>query len=121
MFIVKECTKESSGTASGMNDRDGKPIAFASGKFTPVGQIDEGLDPREVKAATEAAAVAKREDDKRASATVAEAWAAYLADRAPHWGERHMQDHLIKADLGGRPGRRGLTKPGPLACTGALR
>jgi hypothetical protein len=24
MFIVKECTKESSGTASGMNDRDGK-------------------------------------------------------------------------------------------------
>ena len=83
-------------------------------------QIDEGRDPREVKAATIAADVAKREASKGESLTVAEVWAAYVAERRPHWGDLHYRDHIDKAKAGGLPsGRRGggkkLTQPGPLA------
>ena len=69
-------------------------------------QIDEGRDPREVKAAATAADVASREDAKRQTVTVAEAWAAYLLERRPHWGERHYLDHVAKAAPGGVPGKR---------------
>lgn len=83
-------------------------------------QIDEGRDPRAVKAEATAADAAKLEDERRHAVTVGEAWAVYLADRRPKWGERHYADHLIKADPGGKEGRRGLTKPGPLAALMAL-
>ena len=83
-------------------------------------QIDEGRDPREVKAAITAADVAKREADRDKGLTVAEVWAAYIAERRPHWGDLHHRDHIDKAKPGGLPsGRRGggkkLTQPGPLA------
>jgi hypothetical protein len=52
-------------------------------------QIDEGRDPREVKAATTAADVAKRADEHRLTVTAREAWDAYVIERTPHWGERH--------------------------------
>jgi integrase len=79
-------------------------------------QIDEGRDPREVKAAATAADVASREDAKRQTVTVAEAWAAYLLERRPHWGERHYLDHVAKAAPGGVPGKRSKSlKPGILA------
>ena len=83
-------------------------------------QIDEGRDPREVKAATIAADVAKREADRGEALTVSDVWAAYLAERRPHWGDLHYRDHIDKAKAGGLPsGRRGggkkLTQPGPLA------
>ena len=83
-------------------------------------QIDEGRDPREVKAATIAADVAKREADRGEALTVSEVWAAYVAERRPHWGDLHYRDHIDKAKAGGLPsGRRGggkkLTQPGPLA------
>ena len=83
-------------------------------------QIDEGRDPREVKAAITAADVAKREADRDKGLTVAEVWAAYMAERRPHWGDLHYRDHIDKAKPGGLPsGRRGggkkLTQPGPLA------
>ena len=83
-------------------------------------QIDEGRDPREVKAATTAADVAKREADRGGALTVSEVWAAYVAERRPHWGDLHYRDHIDKAKAGGLPsGRRGggkkLTQPGPLA------
>jgi integrase len=79
--------------------------------------IDSGRDPREVKAATVAADVAKREAEQRHSATVADAWADYLADRKPHWGTRHYADHEALAHAGGTDRKRskGKTKPGPLA------
>ena len=78
--------------------------------------IDQGQDPREVKAAITAADVASREDAKRQTATVSEAWAAYLIERRPHWGERHYLDHVVKAALGGVPGKRSKSlKPGILA------
>jgi integrase len=78
--------------------------------------IDEGRDPREVKAAITAADVARREDAQRQTVTVAEAWAAYLLERRPHWGERHYLDHVAKAAPGGVMGKRSeVLRPGILA------
>ena len=80
-------------------------------------QIDEGRDPRAVKAAITAIDVAKRDAEKQGALTVAEVWAVYLAERKPHWGDRHYQDHLAKSSPGSTAPKRGttLTMPGPLA------
>lgn len=89
--------------------------------------IDEGKDPRSLKAdalaQSTAAAAAVLHNAKQATAqalTVGEVWAAYIEERRPHWGDLHLRDHIDKAKAGGLPsGRRGggkeLTKPGPLA------
>ncbi len=79
--------------------------------------IDAGRDPRLVKAEIKAADVATRDADKALAMTVGEAWKAYLADRKPHWGDRHYQDHLDLAHAGGESRKRSKekTKPGPLA------
>ncbi|MFM2449204.1 MAG: hypothetical protein RIS44_1654 [Pseudomonadota bacterium] len=89
--------------------------------------LDSGTDPRELErqqqaaqAANKAAAVAQRTAQQQAALTVADAWADYLTQRRPFWGELHYRDHLDKAKPGGLPsGRRGggkkLTQPGPLA------
>ena len=82
--------------------------------------LDEGTDPRELEREKLAAAASKTEAAERAALTVAEVWAAYIAERRPHWGELHLRDHIDKAKPGGLPsGRRGggkrLTQPGPLA------
>lgn len=78
--------------------------------------IDEGRDPREVKAQATAAAVAKREDERRQHVTAREAWGAYIADRTPQWGDRHRLDHEEKGRPAGVMGARGRPlKPGPLA------
>jgi len=90
-------------------------------------QIDEGRDPREVKAATTAADVAKRELAKADSVTVGEVWSLYLEERRPHWGDRHYRDHNIMAAPGGEKKSRGtrvgngLTVPGPIFPLLALR
>ncbi|MDL2336453.1 MAG: integrase family protein [Pseudomonadota bacterium] len=99
--------------------------------------VDDGKDPRELErqritaeAEANAAAVARVESEKldaiaqaqadeAASITVGEVWAAYLAERRPHWGDLHYRDHEYKAKAGGQPSaRRGgkgtTTKPGPL-------
>ena len=80
-------------------------------------QIDEGRDPRAVKAALTAIDVANRETEIQNALTVAEVWSVYVAERKTHWSERHFQDHLAKAAPGGTPPKRGvaLTEPGPLA------
>ena len=94
-------------------------------------QTDAGIDPREIQrqqeaerqaalAAAEVAAAEKAEAQRIAALTVGEVWAVYLAERRPHWSERHYLSHLEKASLGGVPSKaRGqsktLTKPGPLA------
>jgi integrase len=87
--------------------------------------IDGGHDPRDLKrdalAATEAkkaAIEAARAAAAVQAATVGEVWTAYLAERRPHWGERHYADHLTLSSNGGekpKNRRKGLTKPGPLA------
>ena len=84
-------------------------------------------DPRELerekaaqKANAVAAAMALEEASKVLAVTVREIWTIYIAERKPHWGERHYNDHIKQAAPGGIPSmRRGfkdqLTTPGPLA------
>ena len=95
------------------------------------GLTEQGIDPREIerqqqeaKAATDAEQAAKAAQKAKTHAAesliVREVWQDYLEKRRPFWGDLHYQDHLIKAQTGGKPSqRRGesekLTKPGPLA------
>lgn len=88
--------------------------------------IDEGKDPRDLKrdalaahAEKQAAAAAKVEADMAAALTVGEAWAAYVAERTPQWGELHRKDHDRLARAGGETSKRGtrgrgVTIAGPL-------
>ena len=88
--------------------------------------IDEGKDPRELKrealaahAEKQAATVAKVQADKVAAVTVGEAWAAYVAERTPHWGGLHRKDHERLTRAGGETSKRGtrgrgVTIAGPL-------
>lgn len=74
--------------------------------------LDQGSDPRELErqqqAEREAAAVAQVQADQIAAVTVGDAWAAYLAERKPFWGERHYADHVKMAKAGGEPVKRGV-------------
>lgn len=94
--------------------------------------IDQGNDPRQVKAEQEAAkeakAAAKREQEARESVTVAEAWQTYVAERSaamkdgkPEWGDKHKAHHAyfvqaggVKRKRGTRPGESKKTRPGVL-------
>ncbi len=81
-------------------------------------QIDEGRDPRAVKAERTAADVAKRDATKQDRVTFAEAWSVYVAERRPHWSDLHFRDHEKMAQLGGEQRKRSkgeLTIAGPLA------
>lgn len=81
-------------------------------------QIDEGRDPREVRAAIAAADAASRKEKTAQALTVAQAWERYVAERRPHWGERNYLDHQKMTQEGGQERKRKpgvLTKPGPLA------
>lgn len=79
--------------------------------------IDDGKDPREVRAQQQAAHEARRVEARRQDVTCGEAWDEYVENRKPFWSERHYNDHLQHADVGGRPKKRGkgMTQPGPLA------
>lgn len=90
-------------------------------------QIDEGRDPREVKAAQTAADMAKRAADMAGGLTVAEVWPRYMAEGKPKrkaaWKPRYRSDLEKAASLGGEPKARGkgTTKPGHLAALMPLR
>jgi integrase len=83
-------------------------------------QIDEGRDPREVKAETVAADVAKRRKEAGELLTVADAWSVYMAEGKPKrkdaWKPRYVADLMKAAAPGGEPKKRGKgkTKPGHL-------
>ena len=64
--------------------------------------VDGGSDPRELERQQQAERMAQRQQEQAKAATVGEAWAAYLFERRPHWGERHYADHLKMAAPGGR-------------------
>lgn len=79
-------------------------------------QIDEGRDPRAVKAEIAAADVAKREDETRRGLIARDVWDIYLKARRKHWGDRHYDDHVKHASAGGQKGERvEALKAGPLA------
>lgn len=90
-------------------------------------QIDEGRDPREVKAASIAADVAKRTAEVADVLTVGEVWPRYMAEGKPKrraaWKPRYVADLQKAASLGGEPRKRGTgkTKPGHLAALMPLR
>jgi integrase len=85
--------------------------------------VDDGKDPREVRAQEGAAHAARRAESRRKSVTFAEAWDAYLRCRKPRWSERHYDDHVQHAAEGGRPKARGhgVTIAGPLAMLRPLK
>ncbi len=80
-------------------------------------EIDEGRDPRNLKAAAKAAREAARVEAAATAEPARVTWDRYLAERQPHWRDRTYTDHVQAADAGGVKRKRGegVTKPGPLA------
>lgn len=78
---------------------------------------DQGIDPREQRAAQVAKADAARVEAKRQDIRLADVWPVYLEARRARWGERHYQNHVNLAAEGGQPKKRGKgeTVAGPLA------
>jgi len=89
--------------------------------------IDQGYDPRHVKAEMEAAqkesANAKKSQQTRESVTLGIAWKEYIESRKPQWSERHYRDHLTCMHAGGVTRKRSdkKTVSGTLASLGNLR
>lgn len=88
--------------------------------------LDAGQDPRELERQQQAARAAQKAAAALKAVTVAEAWAVYLADRQPQWGERHYQDHEKLSSAGGEVAKRGtrgrgVTIAGPLHPLMAMR
>lgn len=90
--------------------------------------IDQGIDPRTQKRERIANAEAKKEEARQQGVPVAEAWAEYLQARRKRWSERHYQNHLTLAQVGGEPRTRGrrtggpaFTQPGPIHSLLSLR
>ena len=96
--------------------------------------IDNGQDPRQVKADGLAAEQAARDaraaeqtamqtQQVRESVTLGDVWPEYVADRAPQWSELHHRDHLRIMQSGGAQRTRSpkLTEPGPLASLADVR
>ena len=90
-------------------------------------QLDAGRDPREVKAESIAADVAKRTAEVADVLTVAEVWPRYMAEGKPKrkaaWKPRYVADLHKAAAMGGEPKKRGkgTTKPGHLAALMPMR
>lgn len=98
------------------------PDARAEAKRLSV-MLDSGTDPRELereqaevktaaRVAAEARAAAQAAQAIGDALTVAEVWAAYIAERSPHWGELHLRDHNDKAKPGGLPHARACAAAG---------
>jgi len=89
--------------------------------------IDQGIDPREIKAAAvatkKAAEAAKKAQEARETVTVAKAWEEYVTVRKPLWSELHIRDHEKVMQAGGDPRKRSkkLTQPGTLASLAKIR
>jgi len=89
--------------------------------------IDQGCDPRKVKADKEAAREAHttslKSQQARESVTLGMAWNEYIEARKPQWSERHYYDHLTSMHIGGVTRQRSDKKtiPGTLASLGNIR
>jgi integrase len=97
-------------------------------------QIDQGNDPRQVKAdkeaANEAVKLAKEKEaaelamrEAREAVTVSAAWFEYIAARKSKWSQSHYNDHVQVMHLGGevRSRSKELTVPGVAASLAAVR
>jgi len=79
--------------------------------------VDDGKDPRKVRAEQRAVHEAEKIEKQRQSMTLSRAWDVYLVARKPYWSARTYQDHVRHSEIGGRPKKRGkgVTRPGVLA------
>ncbi|MDN7458596.1 tyrosine-type recombinase/integrase [Burkholderia cenocepacia] len=79
--------------------------------------VDDGRDPREIRAEQQAAHEARQFEVRRQDVTFGEAWEQYMEVRRPFWSARSYIDHLQHSQVGGTPKRRGkgMTQPGALA------
>lgn len=68
--------------------------------------LDSGTDPREVERQRNAAAAASAAAEMAKAVTFGEAWASYIEDRRPFWGERSYESHLEMVRAGGQPNKR---------------
>lgn len=77
-------------------------------------EIDEGRDPRGVKAKAVAAAVASALKEAAETVTVHQAWLRYIAEGKPArkeaWKPRYLADLKLAASPGGEPRKRGTGK-----------
>jgi integrase len=85
--------------------------------------VDNGQDPREVRAEQKAAHAARQAEARRQDEMFGDAWDGYVEARKPFWSERTYEDHLHHADIGGRPRKRGkgLIQPGPIAVLRSIK
>ncbi len=86
--------------------------------------VDEGQDPRQLRAAEKSAKEAEQAAEAAAAVTVGEAWQAYCEARAPLWSDWSKRDHEAVAQAGGIPRRNRpgvMTTPGPLASIMPMR
>lgn len=96
--------------------------------------IDNGHDPRQVKAEQEAAKEAEKQakeaeaaaqvaQEARETVTVGNSWAEYIAAMKPAWGALHLRDHEKAMQAGGEKRARShkLTAPGALASLSSVR
>ncbi|MBK9027003.1 MAG: DUF4102 domain-containing protein, partial [Propionivibrio sp.] len=71
---------------------------------------DKGDDPRQVKAAKQAAADAEREEARYSEAPALDIWKLYLETRGPRWSASHYEYHLTVSQAGGEIRTRGRRK-----------
>ena len=89
--------------------------------------IDQGIDPRQVKAdqkaAAKAAVEAKKAQEARETVTVGQAWGEYVDTMKSTWGKLHLHDHMRAMQAGGEKRARSkkLTEPGTLASLATIR
>lgn len=89
--------------------------------------IDQGHDPRQVKAEREAEQTTKAAalilQEARETVTLGMAWHEYLIARKPFWGELNYNDHITAMQAGGvqRTRSHKLTTPGTLASLATVR
>lgn len=89
--------------------------------------IDQGHDPRKVKAANETAKIKQATENKKRelleSVTVNKAWNEYVKERKSFWSELHYKDHVKAMQQGGEKRTRSklLTQPGLLYSLSSIR
>ena len=119
-----------------LRDKAGRPIGKGAREEANRLQqiVNEGRDPRIVKADGLAAERDEREQvaaaraadearERRESMTLGQAWSEYVADRSALWSDLHTRDHERAIQAGGAARKRSLllTKPGPLASLASRR
>ncbi|HSW69283.1 MAG TPA: integrase family protein [Gammaproteobacteria bacterium] len=89
--------------------------------------IDQGNDPRQIKAnekiAKEQNDIVLKQKEARESVTLGEAWAMYISERKPYWSLLHYRDHVNSMQRGGEKRKRSnkLTESGTLLSLSSVR